>query len=360
LSVSNTRLPEHLSPVGKLRLAADTVWSPAGARAVAAAAEQFQPDVVHFHNTFPLISPAAYQAAREHGAAVVQSLHNYRLICPAATCFRDGHICTECVGHALPIPSVVHGCYRASRVQTLPVAGLVGVHNLRGTWRTAVDRYIALSGAQRDLLVAGGLPAERIDVKPNAADGICAGVPVHERPPGVLFVGRLTAEKGVHTLLAAWRDHMRGVPLRIIGTGPLEQLVSAAAAANCDMEWLGFQPRERTLQEMRSARLVLVPSTWIEPFGLTVVEAFGSGTPVVAGDLGGPAEIVDDSMTGWLTSADDPAALARTVTDALAQPEQLTRMGHAAREAYVTRYTTAAGYSRLIEIYDAAMATALG
>ena len=354
VSVSNTRLPEQLSAARKLRLAAETIWSPSGASAVASAAAEFKPDIVHFHNTFPLVSPAAYRAARAGGAAVVQTLHNYRLVCPAATCFRAGHVCTECVGRTLPTPGVVHGCYHGSRVQTLPVAGLIGVHNVLGTWQQEIDRYIALSDTQRALLIEGGLPAERIEVKPNFIDGIVAGEPVDTRAPGVLFAGRLTIEKGILTLLAAWCEHMQSVPLRIIGTGPLEILVREAAAANDAIEWLGFQPRERVLAEMRRARLVLVPSAWLEPFGLTVVEAFGSGTPVVASDLGGPAEIVEDGVTGFLAPAGDPVALARCVTTALARPERLNEMAQAARAAYASRYTAGVGYMRLIEIYDAA------
>lgn len=353
-TANNAALASLAGPFAKLRLAAETVWSQPAQCALASATAAFEPDIVHFHNTFPLISPAGYSAVRAGGAAVVQTLHNYRLVCPAATCFRDGAVCTECVGRAVPVPSVRYGCYRDSRVQTLPVAAMLAVHALRGTWQRDVDRYIVLSEAQRAILLRGGLPAERVIVKPNIVAGVEPGPPLPERPNVAVFAGRLTEEKGVRTVIEAWRGPNRPATLQVIGDGPLRDYVEAAAATEPHIEYLGFLPRAEILAAMGRARLVIVAPLWEEPFGLTIVEALGCATPVAASHIGASDELLANGG-GALFPAGDSAALASTAAALLAQPGELEHMAAAARRRYETTYSPAAGYEQLMAVYRNAM-----
>ena len=204
-------------------VAAKTIWNRESVAAVGDAARAMHAEIVHFHNTFPLISPAAYQAASAAGAAVVQTLHNYRLLCPSATLFRDGHVCEDCVGKTVAWPSVQHACYRGSRAGSAAVAAMLTVHKARGTWRNDVDAYIALTDFARTKLIEGGLPEDRLFVKPNFIDpdpGVGDGRG-DEIGPFAIFVGRLTDEKGVPTMLEAWKQVGSRLPLKILGDGPL-------------------------------------------------------------------------------------------------------------------------------------------
>jgi glycosyltransferase involved in cell wall biosynthesis len=354
-TADNARVAQLAGPVSKARLAAQTVWSQPAARALRAAVQAFQPDIVHFHNTFPLISPAGYGAARSGGAAVVQTLHNYRLVCPAATCFRDGAVCTECVGRTVPLPSVRYGCYRGSRVQTLPVAAMLTVHARRRTWQRDVDRYIVLSEAQRALLLRGGLPADRLTIKPNVVAGVAPGPELTERSNVVVFAGRLTEEKGVRTVVEAWRGPDRPASLHILGDGPLRAYVEAAAAVEPHIVYPGFLPRHEMLKAMAQARLVIAAPIWEEPFGLTVIEAFGCGTPVLASAIGAPGELVG-AGGGALFAVGDPVSLRSAADALLADQASLSQLGREARERFETTYAPAAGYAQLIAVYRAALA----
>ncbi|MBX5445315.1 glycosyltransferase family 4 protein [Sphaerobacter sp.] len=354
LVFDNREIPERPAPIDAARLALGTVWSRKGAARVRAAIREHRPEVVHFHNTFPLVSPAAYYAARAERVAVVQTLHNYRLICPGSLLYRDDHICHDCVGRVVPWPGVVHGCYRESRAQTAPVAAMLAVHRLAGTWRNLVDRYIALSQVARDQFVAGGLPEERIVVKPNFVDLD----PPDRSSPGefYLFAGRLAVEKGVDTLLRAWTEHGRPEPLHIVGDGPLARQVEAAAQASPSIRSLGRLDRTAVLEQMRQARALIFPSVWYEGFPMILVEALASGLPVIASRLGAAAEVIEDGVTGLHVTAGSAADLAAKVDWLSRHPDAGEEMGRAARRVYEAKYTSAQNYEQLMAIYEAACA----
>src|SRR5262245_60882422 len=194
-----------------LTAARDAVWSTGFRRALSEMLRQTRPDVAHFHNTFFRMSPSAYYACRDAGVAVVQPLHNYRLLCPSATFYRHRRVCEDCVGRVIALPGIRHGCYRGSRGQTAVVAGMLTTHRWLGTWRQCVDSYVAMTEFARAKFIAGGLPADKIAVKPN----FCAVDPGMGDGAGgyALFVGRLSVEKGIATLMDAW-PRLRGrVPL---------------------------------------------------------------------------------------------------------------------------------------------------
>lgn len=319
-------------------------------------------EVAHFHNTFPLISPSAYYAAASRGAAVVQTLHNYRLICPGALLAREGTPCEECITQRSLRPAVAHGCYRGSRAGTASVAAMLGVHRAMGTYRYAVDAYIALSEFARGKFIEGGLPAERIWVKPNfVADpclsgGLTGGI--GEGDGGyALFAGRLSAEKGIATLIEAWAADARGsladVPLRVAGAGPLEQ-----ARWPDGVTTLGQVRRDEVLALLRRAVVLIYPSVCFENAPMTILEAFACGTPVIASDLGAMAELVRHGYNGLLFRAGDARDLAGQVRYAFTHPEHVAEMRQNARREYEEKYTPESNYRQLIAIYERAMENA--
>lgn len=311
-----------------------------------------RPDVVHVHNFFPLLTPSLYDACRAVRVPVVQTLHNYRLICPVATLLRDGKTCEICVT-ASAFRSVLHGCYRGSRLGTLAVARMVERHRKAGTWRHKVDRFIALTDFARAKFIEGGIPADRIVVKPNfVPDPSGEGVsPRTARDGGALFVGRLSPEKGLQTLIDAWRG--LDIPLRIAGDGPLRDVVRGAASASVSV--LGSLPGTAIAEEMRRAAFLVVPSEWYEGFPMVIAEAYAHGLPVVASRLGSLAEIVEDGVTGVHFVPGDCRDLAAKARWAAANPGELRRLGTGARQRYAERYTPGANYAALAAIYQDAI-----
>lgn len=346
-----TRRNDDLVQMPALGAARHTVWNAAAYRDLRSLIACEQPDVMHCTNTFPLISPAAHYAAAAEGVAVVQSLRNFRLLCPGAFFLRDGQVCEDCALSALAWPAVRHKCYRGSRAATAVVALATAVHRAMDTWHPAVTLYFTPSAFARTRFLAVGFPADRIAVKPNfvAAD---PGVGPGGDP--VVFVGRLSAEKGVATLLTAWQRLAEPVPLTIIGDGPLADDVRAAAQTDSRIEFLGRRPLDEVLHLVGHARSVVVPSVWYETFGRTVIEAFSRGTPVVASRIGALEELVDHGRTGLLATTGDPDALASSVRRLLQRPDELALMRAAARREYESRYTAEANYALLTALYERA------
>lgn len=341
---------DQLAGMSPLHMSKATVWNTTLQKKLRALIRQERPRMVHFHNTFPLISPAAYHAARAEAVPVVQTLHNYRLLCPNALFFRDGRVCEDCLGKKVPWPGVLHACYRESRPASGVVASMLAAHRALDTWSKA-DLYIALTEFAREKFVQGGLPEDQVVTKPNF---------LHPDPgPGsgrgdyALFVGRLSTEKGVDTLLRAW-ELFSEVPLKVVGDGPLAARVSEAAGRLDGVEWLGRQPKDRVLDLMKDARFLVFPSVWYEGFPMVLVEALAVGLPVIAGDLGSMSSIVDHGRTGFRFRAGDPEELAAWVERASTDSEELARMRQEARATFEAEYTAEENYRRLTEIYDLA------
>jgi len=309
--------------------------------------------VVHVHNTLPLLSPSVFHAAHDGGAATVHTLHNYRLVCPGNLLLRDGAICRDCVGKAFAAPAVRHTCYRGSAAATAAVAVTTAVHRRLGTWDREVDRYIVLSEFARGVFVEGGLPADRIAVKPNPApEGAQAG----PGGAGALFAGRLTAEKGVRVLLAAWASDPSLPVLTIAGDGELAGEVAEAAATDPRIRPVGWQTAAQMAERMATADALVVPSLWYEGWPLVTVEAMGRGTPVVASGHGPFPEIVADGETGRLFAPGDPGALAAAVADLFSDADRLAAMRPAARLRCRGHFSTSADYDRLQAVYSDAIA----
>lgn len=338
------------SIVKSVKLAGNTVWSADTRREVAEVIRQERPEIVHIHNTFPSISPSIYWACQEGGVPVVQTLHNYRLLCPAATFFRDGHTCEDCANHNL-WQAVKHKCYRNSRSATAAVSVMLAVHRTHGTWSRKVNSFITLTQFARTRFVHGGLSADKIFVKPNFVypDPGVSG----DRGDYALFVGRLSAEKRVSTVLTAWAHLRRPIPLLVVGDGPARQdLERQASEIGLDtVRFQGFLPREETLPVMQKARFLVFSSESYETFCMSIAESFACGVPVICSRLGAMQEIVQDGRTGLHFTPGDAADLAAKIEWACQHPQEMKTMGQEARREYELKYTAERNYQLLMEIY---------
>jgi len=341
---------DSLSFLQKLGLVRRIVSAKDSKTAVRKLVHKFLPDVVHVHNTFLMVSPAVYEVCREENVPVVQTLHNYRLLCPASTFYRNDGVCEDCVTHGL-LRSVKHACYRDSRAMSAAVALMLKTHRSLQTWAKKVDAYIAISRFAANKFVKAGFPANKMFVKPNFVDPD----PGERTRPGdyALFVGRLSPEKGLSTLIQAWRRLPALIPLMIVGDGPMRRqlAVDAAAAGLNNIRFVGQLPRDEVYTAMKKAAFLVVPSVWQEPFGLIAAEAFGCGTPVLGARIGAIPEMLEHEVTGLQFSPSDPDDLARQVAWAWEHPAHLTAMGKSARKVYEQRYTARANYASLREIY---------
>lgn len=341
----------HLLP--SLRVGMRTLWAWDSARELRRIVRRVNPDLVHFHNTFPLISPAAYYACKREGIPIVQSLHNPRFMCPAAVLTRKGKACEDCVGKTVPWNGVVHACYRNSRCQTAVVAGMLAFHRFLATWQEQVDAYIVFTEFFRQKFIAAGLPPEKIFVKPhflNADPGV-------KRESGnyALFLGRLAPEKGVPMLLKAWQN-LKHIPLRIRGEGPLEKEVDQFKRDNPLAETVPFLSREECFDLIKGARFLVWPSAgYYETFGLVAIEAFACGTPVIASRSGAMQELVEHGNTGLHFESDNAGDLAAKVEWAWAHPTEMKAMGMAGRKEFLNKYTAARNLDSLERIYRLAI-----
>lgn len=315
--------------------------------------EDFKPNIVHVHNFFPLLTPSIYDVCKRFGLPVIQTLHNYRIICPGAYLMKNGVTCEDCLtGSAFK--AALYGCYRNSRIGSLPVAYMVQTHRKRQTWKKKVTLFIALTEFAQEKYKTAGLPSKKIEVKSNFIHpdpGTGNGIGKY-----ALFVGRITQEKGILTLLQAWKK-IRGVPIKIIGDGPLiEDLYKIRTRRNLsNIEILGQHDRKEVFHFIKNAKFVLFPSECYETFGLICVEAFACGKPVIASRLGSMAEIVEDGVTGLhfeTGDSDDLADKAQWLSD---HPDICARMGKNARKVFLEKYTADKNYEILMNIYQRAI-----
>jgi glycosyltransferase involved in cell wall biosynthesis len=349
--IADNRTIEGLS---RSEVAARTLWNSERFEEVRDLVRRERIQVAHFHNTFPLLSPAVYAAARSAGAAVVKTLHNYRLVCPSAQLYRDGRVCEDCIGRRVAWPAMAHACYRDSRPATGVVASLLGIHGSGEGWSRYIDLFIAPSRFTRDLFLRTGLlPENRVQVKshfvsPDPGPGSGAG-------RFVMYLGRLAREKGIPTLLSAAREAAGEFQLKIVGDGPLAGLVAGEAVSMPHVEWLGQLPKEEAMKLLGEAACLVVPSETYETFGMVVIESFARGTPVVVSRHGALAELVRREDNGWTFEPGSTAGLlggVRNVLNAGARSEELRAR---ARQTFVDQYSGEANYSLLTRAYARAL-----
>ena len=341
------RSNDDVARMSALALAQQTLWSSRTTRELVGIIRHFRPDVIHVHNTVPMISPSLYWAAARARVPVVQTLHNFRLMCLNALFLREGKVCEDCMGH-LPWRGVARACYRGSRAASSALAGMLILHRGLGTYQNKVARYIALNEFCREKFIEGGLPADKVVIKPNFVD---LANPDAALRAGLLFVGRLSVEKGVTTLAKAM-GLLRDAQLRVAGDGPESALFDGVTGVSK----LGSLSGEAVRQEMSRAAALVVPSICYENFPRTIIEAFACGLPVVASRIGALAGIVSHGENGLLFESGDPRDLAEKLAWVLAHPNEMATMGHYARAQYEKEFSAEVNYRRLIDIYNGVLA----
>lgn len=312
----------------------------------------FKPDIVHVHNFFPLLTPSIYSACRDACVPVVQSLYNPRLLCPAATFYRNGQVCEECLGKTPPWPSLRYACYRKSYSQTAVVAAMLTFHRLLNTWQKKVDIFIVATEFYRRKFIEGGLPSNKIIIKPHFIHPD-PGLTLENNRNYTLYIGRLDPEKGVLTLLQAWQQ-LKNIPLKIRGDGRLLKETQDFIKKNHleSVEIVGRLSNEELITLIKGAMFLVWPSEgYYETFGLVAIEAFACGVPVIASRLGAMSELVKDGKTGLLFEPGDEKDLAMKIKFLLNNPDKCKRMGEEARREFENKYTAERNYEMLMEIY---------
>jgi glycosyltransferase involved in cell wall biosynthesis len=329
------------------RILANSAWNRRSYERARQVIRGFRPDVVHVHNFWFALSPSVLGAARDEGVPTVMTLHNFRLICPGALLMHGGKICERCVGRS-PWHGVFRKCYRSSALQTALVARMITRNQRAGTWDHLVDAYIAMTDFCRDVFIRGGLPADRIFVKPNCLQDDPG--PAEASGVGAVFVGRLSAEKGLATLLSAW-EQFPGIPLTIVGDGPDHHSLQSLAATMRNVKLVGYATVPDVLVQIKRAGLLVLSSECYETFGRCIIEAYACGRPVIASRLGSVVQLVKDGETGLLFEPGNSRDLAAKVKALLANPAELERMGRNARAEFEKKYTAERNYEQLMTIY---------
>lgn len=347
---SNHEVSQYVS-VRQLTLAKRTIWAGETREKFRELLLREKPDVVHIHNTFVTISPSIYWACRDAQVPVLQAVHNYRLLCPGANFLRDGKICEECMEHSV-WRGVRYGCYQHSRAATAVVAAMLTTHRILGTWSRLIDCYLVPTQFGRRKFIDAGFSTAKLVVKPHFV------YPDPGQGTGdrsyALYVGRLSPEKGLRTLLFAWSQQRTAIPLQIIGDGPMRAELERCALqlGLTNVCFRGSLPREQALAAMKQARLLIFPSECYEGFGMAIIEAFACGTPVIAAALGSPQELVEDGRTGKLFNPTDAHDLAEKVTWAWEHPEAMEFWGQQARLEYEAKYTAQRNYEMIMDVYQ--------
>ncbi len=364
---------DRIEKMSKLHVALRTIWSLETYRKIRRLIAQEHPDLVHVQNFFPLISPSIFWACHKEGIPVVMHVRNFRLLCPSAYLYFQGHIYEDNVGKLFPWRAVKDAVYRDSRLATLTVAVMLLIHRMLGTWTNKVTAYIALTEFQKNKLIEGGLAADKIFVKPNFLKSVgCSkdtkndfpatelGKFLGERSPYFLFVGRMSPEKGCDVLIRAWPQFLKRLTadqmpqLLIVGDGPDEAGLMDLARGLDSVSFLGRKGAEDVLAMAQGALALVFPSVWYEGMPRTIIEAFSVSTPVIASGIGSMGEMIEHKKTGLLFESGNSEELAFWLEWAFVQPEKMLEMGCCARQEFEEKYTSTVNYKMLMGIYEKA------
>jgi len=348
----------RIEKMNRISLALKAHWSRETYHKLTNLISKERPDIAHFQNTFPLISPSAYYACRDAGVPVIQALQNPRLLCPSANFYRAGGLCQDCLGKTPPWHGVIHGCYHGSPLQTMAVASMLSLHRWLKIYETKVDFFIVVMDFYRRKFIEGGLPAAKLLVKPHFIYPDPGSRSDQQQGEYALFVNRLNPEKGIRKLLAAW-ENLKDIPLKIMGSGQLEGEINQfrqAHVLSTTIEMVGRLSRDELMKGYKDARFFVWPSEgYSETFGYVAVESFSCGVPVIASGIGVAKDIVTDGITGLHFNSGDPDDLAAKVRWAWEHPVEIAEMGRNARREYEEKYTAERNYGLLMEIYQKAI-----
>jgi glycosyltransferase involved in cell wall biosynthesis len=354
--ITYTRHNEELGEIGrtaKALVALRAIWSSGVYRDIAAIIRKERPDIAHFHNIFPIISPAAYCACKAEGVPVVQTLHNFRIVCPGALLFRNNKICEECAGGRL-LPGIRHACYHDSPLQTAGIAGIVSFHKLIGTWRSAVDLYIVLSEFALAKYRELGFPSESYFVKPNFLQNPVE--PSYVDGGYGVYIGRIGEEKGMRCLLEAMRSCPE-MSFKIIGDGPISEGFKRKLHEYGlrNVEYLGSLEHEVCMKYLRDARFLVLPSECYEGSPMVLLEAMSAGKPAVVSNVGILSSMVTDGVNGFLSPPGHAEALAQKMRWMYERPDDARLMGKNGRAIFDEKYTSERNYHMLLQAYQKAV-----
>lgn len=340
-----TRHNSELKSMGKLQkigLPFITIFNPRTYREIKKIIRDEKVEIVHVHNTLNLISPAVYYASVKMKVPVVQTIHNFRFLCPGATFYRDGYICEDCVSKGLGC-AIKHKCYRGSRMQTLICVISTWIH--RHTGILGKINYIALTEFNKEkLLQLKQIRPEQVFVKPNFVEGENTnGLRI-----GFIFAGRLDELKGIRVLVAAWKLMGDRAPqLTICGTGPLEDWCKAETK-NLNVKMKGFVSNEETMRLIGTSKALILPTLWYEGFPVSILEAYSVGTPVICSNLGNAGAIVEENVTGWKFSPGNAKELALKVIN-------WSNICITVKTVYDEKYTKRENYLQLNNVYKGSL-----
>ncbi|MDD5005704.1 MAG: glycosyltransferase family 4 protein [Candidatus Omnitrophica bacterium] len=332
----------------KILLPFTIIWSVKSYKKVRYLIKKEKPDIVHVHNTFFLMSPSVYYACRAEKVPIVQTLHNYRFICPLGILYRDGKVCRECLDKGL-LMSIKYKCGRKSIWWAMAMLAILKFHYKNNTFKKFIDTYIALSSFSKQQFVKAGFDAEKIKVKPNfiSFDPGISG----SRGNFALNIGRFSPEKGTDILLEAWKQ-INYLPLKIIGTGyQSDEFKKYANEFSLNIEFLGQRAQEEVITYMKKSMVVILPSRCNENFPRIIVESFACGIPIIASRNGALAEIIEDKKTGLLFEPGDINDLVAKVESIFKNRQETEKMGKNARLEFENKYTLEKNYKKLIDIY---------
>lgn len=338
---------KQMSKFQKLFLPITTVFNPRTYKEIKKLIKSEDIEIVHVHNTLNLISPAVYYAARAMKVPVVQTVHNFRLLCPGATFYRDGNICEDCVEHGLRC-AVKHSCYRGSRIQTLACVISTWFHRMTGIYGKI--SYICLTEFNRQkLLNLKQIKSEKVFVKPNFVESKDGFVPEENRDNQFVFAGRLDKLKGIDILFEAWKRMGDAAPkLVVCGTGLMEDWCKSFVQQNrVNIEMRGFVPNTEARKLIANSKALVLPTQWYEGFPMSIVEAFSVGTPVVCSDLGNVGSIVEEGVTGIKFESSSVDKMKQAVQRLQTYPE----IYKTTFKTYCDEYTQEQNYQQLRNIY---------
>ena len=336
----------------RIGLPLNVIWSQKSYQEIKRLIQDFKPQIAHFHNIFPLISPSAYYACQQGNIPVVQTLHNFRLICPGALLFRNGKICEECLRKSI-WRGVLSGCYHNSKIHTTGVATMVAFHRLLQTWFKQVTLYITLTKFATKKFINAGFPEHKLVIKPNFL--INPPSPEFQNSGFVVFIGRLGEEKGLKILIEAWRN-ITTIPLKIIGEGPMRfELEKIVRELNLSIEILGYRPLQECINYLKNSQFLTLPSICYEGLPMVVLEAMACGKPIIASRIGVLPELIKDKVTGLLFEPGNVNDLVEKIKWMINHKAEAIEMGKRARVEFEDKYTADKNYKLLMDIYQKAI-----
>lgn len=339
--------------ISKLEVGVRVIWSQKDYLRVSQIIKEFNPDIIHVYNFFPLISPSVYYSAKKR-VPIIQTLQNYRFWCLNGYFIRDQLPCELCLNKPIALPGIAYKCYRDSLLESSAVAVMQSFHNILGTWRNRVDRYIVTTEFFRQKAIQGGLPSHKLSVKPNFVDPD----PGREtdKKDFVVFVGRLFPEKGIGMLLKAWMNYPDLPPIKLIGQGPMESDVRQVESQISNLEYLGQLSSPEVYEWMGKAKALVFPSQWYEGLPLTIVESFAKGTPVIASRLGAMESLILHQYNGLHFEAGNIEDMISQIRWMNQHPGEWLQMQRNGRQYFESQFTAEKNYHSLIEIYQKAIA----